>query len=88
MGEEKREEEEEEEEMEAWCPRQQVPGIVLAGKCIIMKAGVGWKSVANAKSLRKQLKWHCFSRPAPIPDYFFLLFLSQFSHLLSDDIPS
>lgn len=59
--------------MEAWCPRQQVPGIVFwGGKCIIMKAGAGRKSTANIKSLRKQLKCHCFSSSAPIPDSFFI----------------
>lgn len=44
-------------------------------KCIIMKAGAGRKSTANAKSLRKQLKCHCFSRPAQIPDIFISLSL-------------
>lgn len=78
VGAEKRKEE----EMEAWCPRQQVPGIVLGGKCIIMKAGVGRKSTANAKSPRKQLKCHCFSQPAQIPDNFFFYFtLSVFTPL-------
>lgn len=83
VGEEKRKEE----EMEAWCPRQQVPGIVFWGeKCIIMKAEAGWKSTANAKSQRKQLKCHCFSRPAQIPDNFLFLavcFHTSFQMLFS-----
>lgn len=50
------------------------------GKCIIMTAGAGRKSTANAKSRRKQLKSHCFCYSAQIP--------SLFSHLFSDDILS
>lgn len=60
----------------------------FGGKCIIMKAGVGLKSTANAKSPRKQLKCHCFSQPAQIPDNFFFISPSLFSHLFSDDILS
>lgn len=89
VGEEKRKEG----EMEAWCPRQQVPGIVFGGgKCIIMKAEAGRKSTANAKSQRKQLKCHCFSRPAQIPDNFLFLavcFHTSFQMLFSSqEIPS
>lgn len=43
------------------------------GGCIIMKAGAERKSTANIKSLRKQLKCHCFSSWAPIPDKCFYL---------------
>lgn len=53
-----------------------------------MKAGVGLKSTANAKSPRKQLKCHCFSQPAQIPDNVFFISPSLFSHLFSDDILS
>lgn len=55
-------------------------------KCIIMKAEAGWKSTANAKSQRKQLKCHCFSRPAQIPDNFLFLtvcFHTSFQMLFS-----
>lgn len=39
----------------ARCPRQQVPGIVLGG-CMIMKAGVGCKSAANAQTPQETIK--------------------------------
>ena len=64
--------------MEAWCPRQQLPGVVLGGECVIMKAGAGQKSTATTKSQRKQLQCHLLLRPAQTPDSFFYFSVSRF----------
>lgn len=85
VGEEKRKEE----EMEAWRLRQQVPGIVFfGGGCIIMKAGAARKSTANIKSLRKQLKGHCFSASAQIPDKFFIFLCFHSSFQMMKKYPA